>query len=111
MSYLDLLKKIRAELAAKRLGPEQPRLSLAECQHLLDQTLAAVREAYVPGALSLLDADPQLGRRFREAEERLNRLFAVEGGPLEGEFRSALDTYAAVLGECSERMRARRGEL
>ncbi|MFI5399118.1 MAG: hypothetical protein ACHQ9S_26605 [Candidatus Binatia bacterium] len=57
------------------------RCSLADCLVLLDDMHASIRADYVPGALALLDADPDLRGRFDATEARIYGLAKVPGGP------------------------------
>ncbi|MGD0945873.1 MAG: hypothetical protein ABSA52_00465 [Candidatus Binatia bacterium] len=102
MSYLDLARRLRES------EPTEPasRFDLADCLALLDDMHAGIRAEYVPGALALLDTDPDLARRFHATEDRIDGLARVAGGPTEADFRTAIEAHAAVWRELVARYRA-----
>ena len=116
MSLRDLIRgraeqvavAVPAVIAVIGPKPERPtarepesaaRLDLADCLRLLDDMHASNRAAYEPGALSQLDADADLYRRFHATEARIDELAKVVGGPTETDFRRALADHAAVWRE------------
>jgi hypothetical protein len=108
-----LTPELRATLSAHKaellqmLNPPRDarRLDLADCITLIRKAFETVESDYVDGALALLDADPDLCRRFRESGEAIDA--AVKAGPTEGELRAALTAHVVVICECCERKRAR----
>jgi hypothetical protein len=72
---------------------------------LISDAFAEVEADYVDGALALLDADPDLVRRFRETEAAIDA--RVKAGPTEGDLRAALSAHVVVIRECCARLRAR----
>ena len=73
---------------------------------LIREAFEAVEAEYVDGALALLDADPDLARRFHESESVIN--VAAKVGPTEDELRAALAAHVAVIREACQRRRAQR---
>ena len=102
MSYLALAKR----LLGKEPTTELERLDTTDCLELLGEMHAGIRAEYVDGALSLLDADPVLARRFQATEARIDALAKVPGGPPELEFRAAIEAHAAIWHEIIARHRA-----
>jgi len=84
------------------------RLDLADCIELLDEMHAGIRADYEPGALKLLDVDPDLNGRFEVTKARIDQLARVAGGPTEADFREAIEGYAVVWREIIARHRAHR---
>jgi len=105
MSYLALAKRIQAEQAATKTRSET-RLTPADCLELLMEMHASNRADYPAGALSLLDTDADLCRRFHATEARIDELAKVAGGPTESDFRRVLAAHAAIWREISQRSRA-----
>jgi hypothetical protein len=99
MSYLDLARQLRGS------ETESERLELADCMALIGQAFEAVEAEYVEGALSMLDTDPDLERRFKATEGAINT--AVQSGPTEAQLRAALCAHVEVIRECVARYRAR----
>ena len=99
--------ELRALLERTLPEPGPHRLGLAECVALLDAMHAEIRAAYVDGALALLDADPDLAGRLRATEARLDELARMPGGPVEADFRVAVEAHAALWREIIARARAR----
>lgn len=107
MSYLDKAKAILAEMhgeAGPMPEPATP-LDLPACMDLLATVFAEIERSYTCGDLAELDADADLGRRFRDAEDAIDG--AVKAGPTEADLRAALTAFVTVLAECSARRRAR----
>jgi hypothetical protein len=101
VASVSSVSAVRTRETAK-LPDTARRLDAADCMILVRECFEAVE--YVGGALALLDADPDLCRRFRETETAIDA--AVDAGPTEGEFRAALAAHVAVIGECVARKRA-----
>ena len=94
-------------LLSSTLPPQEPhRLTLGDCLELLIEMHASNRAAYEPGALSLLDTDADLCRRFHATEARIDELAGVPSGPTEADFRTAIEAHAAVWRELVARYRA-----
>lgn len=81
-------------------------LTPADVGELLTDMHASIRAAYSPGALRLLDRDPNLRQRFDATESCIDDLAKVPGGPTEAEFRTALEAHAAVWRELVARYQA-----
>ena len=91
--------------AVIRSAPERGcRLDTADCVVLIRETFEAVAADYVDGALTLLDTDSDLSRRFHDTEAAIDAV--VKAGPTEGELRAALVAHAAVIREACQRRRA-----
>jgi len=84
------------------------RCMLTDCLALLDDMHTGIRADYEPGALALLDTDPDLARRFHATEAHIDALAKVEGGPIEADFRAAIEAHAAIWREIIARHRAQR---
>lgn len=99
----ESLTRHRDELRAlleRSLPAQDPRqLTLVDCLELLGEVHATIRCVYVPGALALLDTDPDLRQRFDATEARIDDLARTPGGPAESDFRRALADHAAVWRE------------
>lgn len=83
------------------------RLDLGDCLKLLGDMHAALRAEY-EGGLELLNGDPDLARRFRETEDRIDALGSASGGPTRADFCGAVEAHAAVWREIIARFRAQR---
>lgn len=89
------------------LSPRNERCALAECLALLAEMHAGIRAVYPAGALAVLDTDPDLRKRFRATEAAIDEAARLPGGPMEADFRAAVEAHAAVWGELIARHRAR----
>ena len=102
MSYLDLARQLRGSESEERA----PQLDTADCLAVIRETFEAVAAEYLDGALTLLDTDPDLCRRFDDTEAAIDA--AVKAGPTERALRAALGAHAAVIREACQRRRAQR---
>lgn len=84
------------------------RITLAEAAADLARMHAKIARDWPEGAFAMLDADPDLRRRFEDAERTLDNLARTPGGPLRGDWTAAVAGLAAVLREIVDRYRARR---
>jgi len=106
MSYLDLAKRIQAELATVKPRPDV-RLTLVDTLEMLSLMHDSIRAEYIAGALPwVLDSDPDLARRFHQTESDIDQLAGT--GPTEPAWRAALDAHRAVWREVVTRYRAHR---
>jgi hypothetical protein len=96
--------ELRAMLTAV---PDTRRLTLPDCIELLAEIHAEIRATYPAGALALLPTDPDLTRRFRATEARIDDLARIPGGPGEADFRAAVEAHFTVWRELTARHRAR----
>jgi len=82
-------------------------LDIADCMVLIRKTFEGLEAEYESGALSVLDSNQDLRRRFDATEARIDELAKVPGGPTEYDFCRALAEHAAVWRELIARYRAR----
>jgi hypothetical protein len=99
MSYLDLARQLKGS------ETDSERLDLAEATAIIATAFEAVHNEYIEGALSMLDEDPDLERRFKATEAAVDE--AVKAGPTEAQLRAALAEHVEVIAECCRRQRAR----
>lgn len=81
-------------------------LDLGDCMLLIDEAFEPVAAEYVDGALSILNTDRDIARRFGETEAAIDA--TVKAGPTEADLRAALAAHVEVIRECIREMERRR---
>ena len=104
----DHRDELRQLLERTLPAPDPRRLTLTDCAAALAAMHTELRAIYPAGALALLDVDADLKRRFDASEARIDDLARTPGGPLDADFRAAVDGHVTVWRELIGRVQAKR---
>ncbi|MFN8626032.1 MAG: hypothetical protein U0587_08640 [Candidatus Binatia bacterium] len=103
----DHKPELLALLSRTMPTPPTDRMTLADCLAMLHD-LHAELHTWNPITVGqayrwMMDERPDLGRRFRDTEARIDTFAAEPGGPIEAHFRGAIEAHRQVWLEMLQR--------